>query len=60
MRYLTWVGAIAIAIIAVQFGMFASKTSARSESTAGISMNVMEMQMQADQNLPITVIDSFV
>jgi hypothetical protein len=48
MRYLALVSAAAIAAIATQYG-----TATKSETLSAATVNVMELQMQADKNLPI-------
>ena len=48
MRYLVFVFAAAIAGLATQYG-----TATKSETISMGTMNVMEMQMQADKDLPI-------
>jgi hypothetical protein len=50
MRYLALIFAAAIAAIATQYG-----TATKSETLSVGSVNIMELQMQADKNLPIMV-----
>jgi hypothetical protein len=50
MRYLALVSAAAIAAIATQFG-----TATKSETVSVATVNVMDLQMQADKNLPTMV-----
>jgi hypothetical protein len=52
MRYLALIFAAAIAAIATQYG-----TATKSETLSVGTMNIMELQMQADKNLPIMVAD---
>jgi hypothetical protein len=50
MRYLALIFAAAIAAIATQYG-----TATKSETLSVGTVNIMELQMQADKNLPIMV-----
>ena len=59
MRHITWLSALAIAIVAFQAGAYTSKSAALSaEPSSVVSMDIMGMQKQADPNLPATVIDN--
>jgi hypothetical protein len=59
MRHITWLSAIAIAILAFQAGALSTKSATLAvESSSVISMDIMGMQEHADQNLPVTVIDN--
>jgi hypothetical protein len=59
MRHFTWLAVAAVAIIAVQTGVFTTKSATLSaEPTSVVSMDIMNMQMQAGRNLPIMVIDN--
>ena len=59
MRYFTWLAVAAVAIIAVQAGAFTTKSAMLSgEPTSVASMDIMSMQIQAGQYLPVMVIDN--
>ena len=58
MRHITWLSALAIAIVAFQAGAYSSKSAALSMESSVVSMDILGMQKQADHNLPATLIDN--
>jgi len=58
MRHLGWLFAIAVAILAIQVG---KNTNSATLSVGPLSINTMnidEIQMQADKNTPVMAIDN--
>ena len=54
MRHLGWLFAIAVAILAIQVGKNTNSATLSLMDT----MNIDKMQMQADKNTPVMVIDN--
>jgi len=52
MRHVGWLTAIAVAFLAIQSGMFTTKSAEPSLFT----MDIMEIQMRANKDMPLMVI----
>ncbi len=57
MRHLAWLFAVAVAFLAVQAGTTTKSAKLSAESLSVDSMNITEIMMRADKNMPVMVID---
>lgn len=58
MRHLGWLFAIAVAVLALQVGKNTNSGTLSVSPLSTDAMQIGKIQMQADRNLPVTVIDN--
>jgi hypothetical protein len=58
MRHLGWLFAIAVAVLAIQVGKNTNSATLSVGLLSTDAMHIDKIQMQADRNMPVTVIDN--